>query len=66
MRIACKLIAVTASHGSLGEGAEVATGINPQDEQQKPLDVVANKIMLSTCEWGGQLAGMVSEELEEP
>ena len=66
VQTACKLIAVAASRGALGEGAEVATGINPQDEQQKPLDVTANSIMLSTCEGGGQLAGMVSEEMEEP
>ena len=29
-------------------------------------NIVANDIMLRSCEWGGQLAGMVSEELPEP
>ena len=66
VQTACKLVAVAASRGALGEGGDVATSVNPQGEQQRPLDVVANSIMLSTCEWGGQLAGMVSEELEEP
>jgi fructose-1,6-bisphosphatase len=30
------------------------------------LDVLSNEIFLSTSEYGGHLAGMVSEELEEP
>ena len=30
------------------------------------LDVLANEIFLRTNEWGGHLAGMVSEELEHP
>ncbi len=37
-----------------------------QGEDQKPLDVVANEIILGTCEWGGQLCGMASEEMDEP
>ena len=43
-----------------------ATSVNVQGEDQKPLDVVANEIILETCEWGGQLCGMASEEMEEP
>ena len=66
VQTACKLIAVAASRGALDGTPEVATAVNVQDEQQKPLDVIANAIMLATCEWGGQLAGMASEELEDP
>ena len=40
--------------------------INVQGEVQKPLDVLSNDIMIGACEWGGQLCGMVSEELELP
>ena len=73
VQTACKLIAVAASRGSLGaaDAAQPAdpalkTGINADGDQQKPLDIVANAIMVATCEWGGQLAGMVSEEMDEP
>jgi len=65
IQTACKLIAVAASRGAL-QPTVVATAINTQGEQQKPLDVIAHDIMIKTVEWGGQLAGMVSEELDEP
>ena len=65
IQTACKLIAVVASRGALLKSAAV-TEVNTQGEQQKPLDVIANDIMIKTVEWGGQLAGMVSEELEAP
>jgi fructose-1,6-bisphosphatase I len=45
---------------------DTATSVNAQGEDQKPLDVVANEIILETCEWGGQLCGMASEEMEQP
>jgi fructose-1,6-bisphosphatase len=65
IQTACKLISVAASRGALVTPA-VKTEINTQGEQQKPLDVIANDIMIETLEWGGQLAGMVSEELDDP
>jgi fructose-1,6-bisphosphatase len=40
--------------------------VNAQGDDQKPLDLIANDIMLKSCEWGGHLAGMVSEEMEAP
>ena len=66
IQTACKLIAVAASRGALEATGTVRTSVNVQGEQQKPLDVIANDIMLATCEWGGQLRGMASEELSEP
>ena len=72
IQTACKLIAVAASRGAIvpangtAQARSVETGVNVQGEQQKPLDVIANDIMIGTCEWGGQLAGMVSEEMEQP
>jgi fructose-1,6-bisphosphatase len=65
VQTACKLIAVAASRGAL-HNSTLATEVNAQGERQKPLDVIANDIMIKTVEWGGQLAGMVSEELEAP
>jgi fructose-1,6-bisphosphatase I / sedoheptulose-1,7-bisphosphatase len=37
-----------------------------QGEIQQKLDVLAHEVMVRSCEWGGLLAGMLSEELEEP
>ncbi len=66
IQTACKLIAVAASRGAVAVVGGVQTQVNVQGEQQKPLDVIANDIMVGTCEWGGQLAGMVSEEMDQP
>jgi fructose-1,6-bisphosphatase I/sedoheptulose-1,7-bisphosphatase len=36
-----------------------------QGEAQLKLDVLSNQIFLRANEWGGHVAGMVSEEMEE-
>ncbi len=72
--LACKTIARKVAYGALdgrpgrdlAAPSPVETGINVQGEQQKPLDVLANSVFLRATEWGGQVAGMVSEELEMP
>lgn len=66
IQTACKFIASSVSRGTLDTAGAVVTSVNVQGEEQKPLDVIANDIMLRSCEWGGQLCGMASEELEEP
>lgn len=66
IQTACKFIASAVSRGGLNRYADAATGVNVQGEEQKPLDVIANEIVLRTCEWGGQLGGMASEEMDEP
>jgi fructose-1,6-bisphosphatase len=40
--------------------------VNVQGEHQTAIDVISNDIMIKTCEWGGTLAGMVSEEMVAP
>ncbi|MBK7079891.1 MAG: class 1 fructose-bisphosphatase [Betaproteobacteria bacterium] len=66
IQTACKYIAVAVAKGPLA-GTRGSTGnINVQGEEQKPLDMISNDIMLKCCEWGGYLAGMASEEMEEP
>lgn len=62
VQTACKLISVMVSRGSLQQH-RAETGTNVHDEVQKPLDIAANEIVLDTCTWGGQVAGMASEEL---
>ena len=66
IQTACKYIASAVAKGPLA-GTRGGTGtINVQGEEQKPLDLIANDIMLKSCEWGGYLAGMASEEMDAP
>ena len=39
---------------------------NVQGEVQKPLDVLSNEVFIRMNEWNGHLAGMASEEMEQP
>ena len=69
--IACKAIARAVAFGELGDAAGNAGGIaggdvNVQGEVQKKLDVVSNQMFIATAEWSGHLAGMASEEMEDP
>jgi fructose-1,6-bisphosphatase I/sedoheptulose-1,7-bisphosphatase len=69
--LACKAIARIVAFGELGDSLGQATpvpagGINVQGEVQKPLDVLSNALFVRMNEWNGHLAGMASEEMEEP
>lgn len=68
--LACKAIARKVAYGALAGvlGADAAAGAstNVQGEEQKTLDVISNRMFLRATEWGGHLAGMVSEEMEAP
>jgi len=66
IRLACKRIAYAVGKGALAGMQGSAGSRNTQGEEQQKLDVLANEIFLRTNEWGGHLAGMVSEELEHP
>ena len=66
IRLACKRIAHVVGKGALAGVHGGAGSRNVQGEEQQKLDVLANQIFLTTNEWGGHLAGMVSEELEHP
>ena len=66
VRLACKRISFIVGRGALAGAHGSAQAVNVQGEQQMKLDVVSNDIFLRTSEYGGNLAGMVSEELEEP
>ncbi len=64
--LACKAIANAVNRGDLiGVLGEADTGPNVQGEVQKKLDVIANELMLRCNEWGGHLAAMASEELDD-
>jgi fructose-1,6-bisphosphatase I / sedoheptulose-1,7-bisphosphatase len=65
--IACKSIARTVAMGALADAGEASGGsMNVQGEVQKPLDVLSNEVFMRRTEWSGQLAGMASEEMEQP
>ena len=63
--IACKAIARQVAFGALGE---LPTGgeLNVQGEAQKPLDIASNEMFMRQTEWSGHLAGLASEELDDP
>jgi fructose-1,6-bisphosphatase I / sedoheptulose-1,7-bisphosphatase len=74
--LAAKAIARAVAFGQLGDPmsrelvaaahAQTHLPVNVQGEVQKPLDVVSNEIFIRTTEWSGHLAGMGSEEMDEP
>jgi fructose-1,6-bisphosphatase I / sedoheptulose-1,7-bisphosphatase len=69
--LACKAIAKAVAFGELGgmygnHDAEQGGSINVQGETQKKLDVLSNLIFIRRNEWAGHLAGMASEEMEDP
>jgi len=63
---ACKRISVAIGKGALGGVLGEAGSDNVQGEAQKKLDVLSNEILLEATEWGGYLAGMASEEMDDP
>jgi fructose-1,6-bisphosphatase len=63
---AVKAISAMTAKGALGEYLGKIGTTNVQGETQQKLDVLADEVIIKSCEWGGLVAGMVSEELEEP
>lgn len=63
---ACKSISVAVSKGALGGVLGNVGTINVQGEAQKKLDVLSNEILLEANEWGGHLAAIASEEMDDP
>src|SRR5690606_14428994 len=63
---ACKAISRAVAHGALADVLGSRDSTNVQGEEQKKLDVLADEIFLRATHWGGELAGMVSEENEAP
>jgi fructose-1,6-bisphosphatase I len=63
---ACKAISTRVNKGALADGLGGAATHNVHGEAQKKLDVLSNEILLEANEWGGNLAALASEEMEEP
>jgi fructose-1,6-bisphosphatase len=66
VRLACKRIAHAVGQGALAGDLGKAGPENAQGEAQMRMDVLADEIFVRTNEWGGHLAGLVSEEREVP
>jgi len=64
---ACKSISHAVNKGALGGvlGASENQNENIQGEIQKKLDIIANEVLIEANEWGGHLAAMASEEMED-
>ncbi|MET0231640.1 MAG: class 1 fructose-bisphosphatase [Rhodanobacteraceae bacterium] len=63
---ACKSISIAVGKGALGGVLGGAGSTNVQGEAQKKLDVLSNEILLEANEWGGHLAALASEEMDDP
>jgi fructose-1,6-bisphosphatase I/sedoheptulose-1,7-bisphosphatase len=68
--LACKAIARAVAFGELGgmlgnHGDDGSACVNVQGETQKKLDVISNDMFIKANEWGGHLAGMASEEMDD-
>ncbi|MDO4636870.1 MAG: class 1 fructose-bisphosphatase [Lautropia sp.] len=63
---ACKGISQAVGKGALNNLLGSADTQNIQGETQKKLDVIANDTLLEANLWGGQLAAIASEEMDQP
>jgi fructose-1,6-bisphosphatase I len=62
---ACKSISHAVNKGALGGVLGSAGSENVQGEVQKKLDIIANEVLIEANEWGGHLAAMASEEMDD-
>jgi fructose-1,6-bisphosphatase I len=62
---ACKGISHAVNKGALGGVLGSAESENVQGEVQKKLDIIANEVLIEANEWGGHLAAMASEEMDD-
>jgi fructose-1,6-bisphosphatase I len=65
IEVACKQIAHAVNKGALIGVLGSAGSENVQGETQKKLDVITNDIFIKANEWGGHLAAMASEEMDD-
>jgi len=63
---ACKIISRTVAMGSLGGATGKLDSTNVQGEVQAKLDVISDEIFRQRTEFGGYVAGLASEEMDDP
>ena len=64
--LACKALSRKVAYGALSGLQGRAGGVNVQGEAQQKLDVVGNDTFVHCLRWGGNVRGMLSEEMEQP
>lgn len=69
--LVCKAIARSVAMGELGgmygdQAGAAGASVNVQGETQKKLDVLSNDLFIRMNQWAGHLAGMASEEMDDP
>lgn len=64
--LVCKRISRKVAAGELAGATGSAAITNVQGEDQKKLDIISNDLFIEGNNWGGYLAGMASEEMEQP
>jgi fructose-1,6-bisphosphatase I / sedoheptulose-1,7-bisphosphatase len=62
---AIKSISAMLTKGALGGNYDPAQSINTHGEEQMKLDLITNETFVRQCEWGGLLAAIASEEMEQ-
>lgn len=63
---AVKAISAMTAKGALGGFLGAEGSKNVQGETQQKLDVLADEVMIHSCDWGGLVAGMATEERDAP
>lgn len=66
LRLACKRIANLVGKGALADAFDDDGTSGAQSDTQDRLNALTSDIFVRTNEWGGQLAGMVSEGMQAP
>ncbi len=62
---ACAVIGRTVNASAINDLQGALEQENVQGEVQKKLDVIANDLMLEEARWGGHVAALVSEEMDD-
>lgn len=62
---ACKMIHNQVNHGALVGALGSAGSENVQGETQKKMDIISNDMFIHACEYGGEVAAMASEEMDD-
>jgi len=64
--LACKALSRKVAYGVLAGLHGRAAAVNVQGEVQQKLDVLGNEAFVQCLQWGGNVRGMLSEEMEHP
>ncbi|MEZ5729963.1 MAG: class 1 fructose-bisphosphatase [Burkholderiaceae bacterium] len=64
--LACKTISRKVAYGALADMLGSSDAVNTHGETQQRLDLIAHETFTHCAGWGGNLAGLISEEADAP